>query len=80
MDWFPINKENFEAWNMNVGEKLHSIFYLNNWRWNKKIIKKKWKDYDNEISIRERIRKFNYETKTLIEYLRNKGKITVFEN
>ena len=26
MDGFPMNEENFEAWKMKVGEKLHAIF------------------------------------------------------
>ena len=28
MDGFPINEENFEAWNMNIKEKLDAIFYF----------------------------------------------------
>ena len=42
-------------------------------------MKRKERPDDNEISIRERIRTFNYETKPLIEYLRNKGKVTIFD-
>ena len=81
MDGFPINEENFEAWNMNVGEKLHAIFYfeITEDEMKKRLLKRNERDDDNEISIRERIRTFNYETKPLIEYFRNKGKITIFD-
>ena len=81
MDGFPINEENFEAWNMNVGEKLHAIFYfeITEDEMKKRLLKRNERDDDNEISIRERIRTFNYETKPLIEYFRNKSKITIFD-
>ena len=41
---------------------------------------RKWvRDDDNENSIKERIRNFNYEIKSIIEKLRNKGLITTFD-
>ena len=81
MDGFPINEENYEAWNMNIKEKLDAIFYfeITENEMKKRLLKRNERDDDNEISIRERIRTFNYETKPLIEYLRNKGKVTIFD-
>ena len=81
MDGFPINEENFEAWNMNIKEKLDAIFYfeITENEMKKRLLKRNERDDDNEISIRERIRTFNYETKPLIEYFRNKGKVTIFD-
>ena len=81
MDGFPINEENFEAWNMNIKEKLDAIFYfeITENEMKTRLMKRKERPDDNEISIRERIRTFNYETKPLIEYLRNKGKVTIFD-
>ena len=81
MDGFPINEENYEAWNMNIKEKLDAIFYfeITENEMKKRLLKRNERDYDNEISIRERIRTFNYETKPLIEFFRNKGKVTIFD-
>ena len=81
MDGFPINEENFEAWNMNVKEKLDAIFYfeITEDEMKKRLLKRNERDDDNEMSIRQRIRTFNYETKPLIEYFRNKGKVTIFD-
>ena len=81
MDGFPINEENFEAWNMNIKEKLDAIFYfeITEDEMKKRLLKRNERDDDNEISVRERIRTFNYETKPLIEYFRNKGKVTIFD-
>ena len=81
MDGFPINEENFEAWNMNIKEKIDAIFYfeITENEMKTRLMKRKERPDDNEISIRERIRTFNYETKPLIEYLRNKGKVTIFD-
>ena len=81
MDGFPINEENFEAWNMNIKEKLDAIFYfeITEDEMKKRLLKRNERDDDNEISVRERIRTFNYETKPLIEFFRNKGKVTIFD-
>ena len=81
MDGFPMNEENFEAWKMKVGEKLHAIFYfeITENEMKKRLLKRNERDDDNENSIKERIRTFNYETKPLIEHFRNKGKITIFD-
>ena len=81
MDGFPINEENFEAWRMKVGEKLHAIFYfeITENEMKKRLLKRNERDDDNENSIKERIRTFNYETKPLIEHFRNKGKIIIFD-
>ena len=81
MDGFPINEENYEAWNMNIKEKLDAIFYfeITENEMKKRLLKRNERDDDNEISIRERIRTFNYETKPLIEFFRNKGKVTIFD-
>ena len=81
MDGFPINEENFEAWNMNIKEKLDAIFYfeITEDEMKKRLLKRNEREDDNEISVRERIRTFNYETKPLIEYFRNKGKVTIFD-
>ena len=81
LDGFPINEENFEAWNMNVKEKLDAIFYfeITEDEMKKRLLKRNERDDDNEMSIRQRIRTFNYETKPLIEYFRNKGKVTIFD-
>ena len=80
-DGFPINEENFEAWNMKIKDKFNAIFYLEitEDEMKKRLLKRNRRDDDNEISIRERIRSFNFETKPLIEYLRNRGKITIFD-
>jgi len=81
MDGFPINEENFEAWNMNIKEKLDAIFYfeITEDEMKKRLLRRNEREDDNDISIRERIRTFNYETKPLIEYFRNKGKVTIFD-
>ena len=81
MDGFPINEENFEAWNMNVKEKLNAIFYfeITEDEMHKRLIRRNERDDDTETAIKERIRTFNYETKPLIEYFRNKGKVTIFD-
>jgi UMP-CMP kinase len=81
LDGFPINEENFEAWNMNVKEKLNAIFYfeITEDEMHKRLIRRNERDDDTETAIKERIRTFNYETKPLIEYFRNKGKVTIFD-
>ena len=81
LDGFPINEENFEAWDKNIREKLHAIFYLEitEDEMKKRLMRRNERDDDNENAIKERIRAFNYETKPLINYLRNKGKITILD-
>ena len=81
LDGFPINEENFEAWDKNIREKLHAIFYLDitEDERKKRRLRKNERDDDNENAIKERIRAFNYEMKPLINYLRNKGKITILD-
>ncbi len=81
LDGFPINEENFEAWDKNIREKLDAIFYLEitEDEMKKRLMRRNEREDDNENAIKERIRAFNYETKPLINYLRNKGKITIFD-
>ena len=81
MDGFPINEENFAAWNSNVKEKLDAIFYfeITEDEMKKRLEKRNERDDDTPEGIKERIRTFNYETKPLIEYFRNKGKVTIFD-
>ena len=81
LDGFPINEENFEAWDKNIREKLHAIFYLDitEDEMKKRLLRRNERDDDNENAIKERIRAFNYEMKPLINYLRNKGKITILD-
>ena len=81
IDGFPINEENFEAWNINIREKLDAIFYfeITEDEMKRRLTKRNEREDDNEMAIRQRIRSFNYETKPLIEYLRNKGKVTIFD-
>ena len=79
LDGFPINEENFEAWDKNIREKLDAIFYLEitEDEMKKRLMRRNEREDDNENAIKERIRAFNYETKPLINYLRNKGKINI---
>ena len=81
LDGFPINEENFEAWEKNIKEKLHAIFYLEitEDEMKKRLIRRGEREDDNENAIKERIRAFNYETKPLINYLRNKRNIIIFD-
>ena len=81
LDGFPINEQNFEAWNVNMKEKLNAIFYLEvtEDEMKRRLIKRNERNDDNESSIKERIKHFNYETKPLIEYLRDRGRITIFD-
>ena len=81
LDGFPINEENFEAWDKNIREKLDAIFYLEitEDEMKKRLMRRNEREDDNENAIKERIRAFNYETKPLINYFRNKGKITIFD-
>ena len=81
LDGFPINEENFEAWDKNIREKLDAIFYLEitEDEMKKRLMRRNEREDDNENAIKERIRAFNYETKPLINYLRNKGKIIIFD-
>ena len=81
LDGFPINEENFEAWDKNMREKLDAIFYLEitEDEMKKRLMRRNEREDDNENAIKERIRAFNYETKPLINYFRNKGKITIFD-
>ena len=81
LDGFPINEENFEAWDKNIREKLDAIFYLEitEDEMKKRLIRRGEREDDNENAIKERIRAFNYETKPLINYLRNKGNIIIFD-
>ena len=81
LDGFPINEENFEAWDKNIREKLDAIFYLEitEDEMKKRLMRRNESEDDNENAIKERIRAFNYETKPLINYLRNKGKIIIFD-
>ena len=67
-----INEENFEAWDKNIREKLHAIFYLDitEDEMKKRLLRRNERDDDNENAIKERIRAFNYEMKPLINYLR----------
>ena len=81
LDGFPINEENFEAWDKNMKDKLDAIFYLEitEDEMKKRLLRRNEREDDNESAIKERIRAFNYETKPLINYFRNKGKITIFD-
>ena len=81
LDGFPINEENFEAWDKNIRERLDAIFYLEitEDEMKKRLMRRNEREDDNENAIKERIRAFNYETKPLINYLRNKGKIIIFD-
>ena len=81
LDGFPINEENFEAWDKNIREKFDAIFYLEitEDEMKKRLMRRNEREDDNENAIKERIRAFNYETKPLINYFRNKGKITIFD-
>ena len=81
LDGFPINEENFEAWDKNIREKLDAIFYLEitEDEMKKRLMRRNEREDDNENAIKERIRAFNYETKPLINYLRNKGNIIIFD-
>ena len=81
LDGFPINEENFEALDKNIREKLDAIFYLEitDDEMKKRLMRRNEREDDNENAIKERIRAFNYETKPLINYLRNKGKIIIFD-
>ena len=81
LDGFPINEENFEAWDKNIREKLDAIFYLEitEDEMKKRLMRRNEREDDNENAIKERIRAFNYETKPLINYFRNKGKITILD-
>ena len=81
LDGFPINEENFEAWDKNIREKLDAIFYLEitEDEMKKRLMRRNEREDDNENAIKERIRAFNYEMKPLINYLRNKGKIIIFD-
>ena len=80
-DGFPVNEDNYETWKANFKDKFKAIFYLEitEDEMKKRLLKRNERDDDNEISIRERIRTFNYETKPLIEFFRNKGKVTIFD-
>ena len=80
-DGFPINQQNFEAWNKIIREKLHAIFYLEvpEDEMKKRLLKRNKREDDNENAIRERIRAFNYETKPLIDYFRKRGQIIILD-
>ena len=70
LDGFPINEENFEAWDKNIREKLDAIFYLEitEDEMKKRLMRRNEREDDNENAIKERIRAFNYEMKPLINY------------
>ena len=74
-DGFPINQQNFEAWNKITHEKLNAIFYLevSEDEMKKRLMKRNKREDDNENAIKERIKAFNYETKPLIDYFRKRG-------
>ena len=81
LDGFPINEENFEAWDKNIREKIDAIFYLEitEDEMKKRLMRRNEREDDTENAVKERIRAFNYETKPLINYLRNKGHIIIFD-
>ena len=83
MDGFPMNEDNYETWNsvMQSGKKYAAVFYfeVTEDEMKRRLLERGERDDDNEASIKQRIRTFNYETKPLIEYFRNRGKITIFD-
>ena len=80
-DGFPVNEDNYETWKANFKDKFKAIFYLEitEDEMKKRLLKRNLREDDNEISIRNRIKTFNFETKPLIDYLRNMGRITIFD-
>ena len=80
-DGFPVNEDNFETWKASFKEKFKAIFYLEitEDEMKRRLLKRNLREDDNEISIRNRIKTFNFETKPLIDYLRNMGRITIFD-
>ena len=80
-DGFPINQQNFEAWNKMTHEKLNAIFYLevSEDEMKKRLMKRNKREDDNENAIKERIKAFNYETKPLIDYFRKRGQIIILD-
>ena len=80
-DGFPINQQNFEAWNKVTHEKLNAIFYLevSEDEMKKRLMKRNKREDDNENAIKERIKAFNYETKPLIDYVRKRGQIIILD-
>ena len=80
-DGFPINQQNFEAWNKITHEKLNAIFYLevSEDEMKKRLMKRKKREDDNENAIKERIKACNYETKPLIDYFRKRGQIIILD-
>ena len=80
-DGFPINQQNFEAWNKITHEKLNAIFYLevSEDEMKKRLMKRNKREDDNENAIKERIKAFNYETKPLIDYFRKRGQIIILD-
>ena len=80
-DGFPINQQNFEAWNKVTHEKLNAIFYLevSEDEMKKRLMKRNKREDDNENAIKERIKAFNYETKPLIDYFRKRGQIIILD-
>ena len=83
MDGFPMNEDNYETWNsvMQNGSKYAAVFYfeITEDEMKRRLLERNEREDDNEASIKQRIRTFNYETKPLIEYFRNRGKITIFD-
>lgn len=83
LDNFPMSEDNYETWNilMQKGATLHGIFLfeITEDEMKKRLLARGERVEDNEESINQRIRIFNYETKPLIEIFRNRGKVTIFE-
>ena len=83
MDGFPMNEDNYETWNsvMQNGSKFAAVFYfeITEDEMKRRLLERNEREDDNETSIKQRIRTFNYETKPLIEFFRNRGKVTIFD-
>ena len=83
MDGFPINEDNYETWNMVMQSKskFAAVFYfeITEDEMKRRLLERNEREDDNEMTIKQRIRTFNYQTKPLIEFFRNRGKITIFD-
>ena len=83
MDGFPINEDNYETWNMVMqrGKNFSAVFYfeITEDEMKRRFLERNEREDDNDMTIKQRIRTFNYETKPLIEFFRNRGKITIFD-
>ena len=83
LDNFPMNEDNYETWKMLLQKdaKFSAIFLLEATEdeMRRRLLDRNERDDDNEVSIKQRIRIFNYETKPLLEIFRNKGLLTIFD-